>query len=132
MLDPSSAGHILQYQHSIVPNRFVILTSQGTEIYEKLRPVDILAEILRERNGPDCEEVKHYFMELGNDQACAMALCIACTHQNMTNYAKLVEWATRAFFLYGGDPKEIHHPIHQMTHNFGSVPQSKSESKIRF
>uniref|UniRef100_A0A0A9XMF7 Nuclear pore complex protein Nup155 n=1 Tax=Lygus hesperus TaxID=30085 RepID=A0A0A9XMF7_LYGHE len=130
VLDPFSAGHILQYQQSVPSNRFVILTPQGTEVYEKLRPVDILAEILRERNGPDCEEVKHYFMELGNDQACAMALIIACAYQNQTNHTKLVEWATRAFFLYGGDPKEMIHPMHQMTHHFGSVPQSFRPNQV--
>ncbi|CAB0016280.1 unnamed protein product, partial [Nesidiocoris tenuis] len=60
---------------------------QGTEIYEKLRPVDILVEILKERNGPDCEEVKQYFSELGYDQACAMALIIACSSKE-PNHAR--------------------------------------------
>ncbi|XP_024084605.1 nuclear pore complex protein Nup154 isoform X1 [Cimex lectularius] len=109
------SGHILVYQQNIDPNRFILLTPQGTEVYEKLRPVDILAEVLREKNGPDCNEIKQYFLEQGTDQACAMALILACNF--MTTQAQLAEWATRAFFLYGGDPKHIIQPAQHFNIN---------------
>lgn len=113
-------GHLLVYQQNYHPDKFVVLTHQGVEIYEKLRPVDILAEMMRDRNGPDCEDIKKYFADHGTDQACAMALILACN--NITN-TQMAEWATRAFFLYGGDPRHTIQHLPQQTLLQYSLPQ---------
>lgn len=82
--------------------RFVLLTPQGAEILKKLRPVDMLVELLTESNGPDSELVKSYFSSQTEQQAAATCLILACNHS--TRNVQLAEWATRAFFLYGGEP----------------------------
>jgi hypothetical protein len=61
---------------------FKIHFIQGAEIYEKIRPVDVLMELLRDCSGPDNEIIKNYFNLQGADQACATALIIACNHNN--------------------------------------------------
>ncbi|KAK9508420.1 hypothetical protein O3M35_005984 [Rhynocoris fuscipes] len=114
-------GNLLVYQQNYPPEKFVVLTHQGAEIYEKLRPVDILAEIMRDRNGPDCEEVKKYFNDFGTDQACAMALILACN--NLMTNTQMAEWATRAFFLYGGDPRHAIQHLPQQSLFQYSLPQ---------
>nr|CAD7193577.1 unnamed protein product [Timema douglasi] len=88
--------------------KYVILTSQGVELYKKLRPVDLLQQLLIIGNGPDNDSVKKYFEVLGPDQACANCLILACL-DNTTN-SQVSDWATRAFFLYGGDPQTSHTP----------------------
>lgn len=109
LTDRGLHGHFLVYQQNYPQDRFIILSQQGTDIYEKLRPVDIFGELMREKGGPDCEEVKQFFAQHGSDQACAMALILACDQTNQ----HMAEWATRAFFLYGGDPKYVLQTIQQ-------------------
>lgn len=54
--------------------------------------MDIFGELMREKGGPDCEEVKQFFAQHGSDQACAMALILACDQTNQhvsTNFNEL-------------------------------------------
>nr|CAD7455400.1 unnamed protein product [Timema tahoe] len=88
--------------------KYVVLTSQGVELYKKLRPVDLLQQLLVIGNGPDNDSVKKYFEVLGPDQACANCLILACL--DSTTNSQVSDWATRAFFLYGGDPQTSHTP----------------------
>lgn len=90
-------------QHIEPPRKFIVLTTQGAHIVMKLRPVDLLREILMENKGPDSEFVKAYFQSQNEDQACATCLILACL-ENIQNI-QISEWATRAFFMYGGEPK---------------------------
>lgn len=85
----------------IIISRLLFL--QGVEIYAKLRPVDMLAQLLKDGGGPESSSVKQFFQEQSEDQSCAMCLVLACNinAQNIT----ISDWATRAFFLYGGEPK---------------------------
>ncbi|KAI5740100.1 hypothetical protein M8J76_000495 [Diaphorina citri] len=90
-------------QHYERPAKYVALGPHGVEIYAKLRPVDMLAQLFKDGNGPESQSVKQYFQAQSEDQACASCLILACNSnaQNIT----ISEWATRAFFLYGGEPK---------------------------
>lgn len=45
---------------------------------KNLRPVDVLAQLLLQYQGPDSEGVKSYFQSQTEDQACATCLLIAC------------------------------------------------------
>lgn len=76
---------------------------KGTEIFLKLRPVDILRQIMTERGGPENDAVKAFFEVQTEEQACATCLILACLES--TRNAQLADWATRAFFLYGGEPR---------------------------
>lgn len=89
--------------------RYVALGPSGVEIYAKLRPVDMLAQLLKDGNGPESLSVKQYFQTQSEDQACASCLVLAC-NTNAQNIA-VSEWATRAFFLYGGEPKFAPSPL---------------------
>ncbi|KAJ1526290.1 hypothetical protein ONE63_009443 [Megalurothrips usitatus] len=90
-------------QHIEPPRKYIVLTPQGTEIFNKLRPVDILRQIMTERGGPENDAVKTFFEVQSEEQACATCLILACLES--TQNAQLAEWATRAFFLYGGEPR---------------------------
>lgn len=71
----------------------------------KLRPVDILRQLLIDSNGPDSDAVKSFFMVQREDQACATSLILASLEG--TQNIDLAEWATRAFFVFGGEPKLV-------------------------
>lgn len=49
---------------------------------KKLRPVDMLIEVLVESNGPDSEAVKSYFVSQTEPQACATCLILACNQSS--------------------------------------------------
>ncbi|GLG97236.1 Nuclear pore complex protein Nup155 [Gryllus bimaculatus] len=92
-------------QHMEPPRKYIAFTSQGIEILLKLRPVDVLKQLLLDSHGPDGPAVQRFFKEIREDQACACALILAC--QDSTQNGQIVDWASRAFFLYGGEPKNL-------------------------
>lgn len=91
-------------QHIESPKKFVFLTTQGVIIGYKPRIVDQLKQLLLENQGYDNDAVKSFFLLHSSPQsnACAIALIIACDSYP-PGEEKLVEWATSAFFHYGGD-----------------------------
>lgn len=94
---------LLIRQHMEPPRKFVVLTSNGVQVFLKMRPVDILRQILADSHGYDNELIKSFFTILNNDQACATSLILASL-ENEENI-DIAEYATRAFFLFGGEPK---------------------------
>lgn len=84
----------------------MILTSQGVYIFLKLRPVDVLKNLLQESHGMESEMVKTYFKIQGEDQACASSLILACLTSAQNH--EIAEYATKVFFMLGGEPKLIH------------------------
>lgn len=90
-------------QHAELPKKYVVLTSHGVQIFVKLRPVDILKQILKDSHGQDTEALKTFFLIQKEDQACATALILASLE--IGDDIEVAEYATRAFFLFGGEPK---------------------------
>lgn len=90
-------------QHSEPPKKYVVLTAEGVYIFLKLRPVDILRQLLTESQGLNSEDIKHFFMIQKEEQACATSLIIASLDVDVD--LELAEYATTAFFLYGGEAK---------------------------
>ncbi|KAL3272939.1 hypothetical protein HHI36_014397 [Cryptolaemus montrouzieri] len=90
-------------QHYEPPRKYVVLTSQGVHILLKFRPVDLLKQLLLDGRGGDSEAIKSFFIIETEDQACATSLILASL-ESQTN-VELAEAATRAFFIYGGEPK---------------------------
>ncbi|CAC5400979.1 NUP155 [Mytilus coruscus] len=88
-------------QHSDLPRKFVLLSAQGSHILTKLRPVDQLRMLLIEYQGPDADEVKGFFRLHKIEQACATCLILACSR--IAADQQVSNWATMAFFMYGGD-----------------------------
>lgn len=94
-------------QHSQPPRKYVVLTAQGAHVFLQLRPVDVLRQLLVDCHGPDNDAVRSFFMIQKEDQACATTLILACL-ESLQN-VEVAEWATRAFFLYGGEPTLLQH-----------------------
>ncbi|KAJ8983036.1 hypothetical protein NQ317_014334 [Molorchus minor] len=90
-------------QHLEPPHKYVVLTSQGVQIFIKLRPVDLFKQILQESHGHDTDALKAFFMILKEEQGCATSIILASLEsaENM----EIAEYATRAFFMFGGEPK---------------------------
>ncbi|XP_014476453.1 PREDICTED: nuclear pore complex protein Nup155 isoform X3 [Dinoponera quadriceps] len=97
---PQGEPPLLVRQHMEPPRKFIFLTAQGAIILMQVRPVDILRQLLLEQRGPDTEPVRAYFQSQSLEQACATCLILATLASSQN--AQLSEWATRAFFLYGG------------------------------
>ncbi len=95
-------------QHAQPARTFVLISAQGTHIVSKLRPVDHLRQLLLEQNGPDGEAVKAFFQLHGEAQAAATSLILACS-QSVAD-SQVTDWATRAFFMYGGEPRLVFPP----------------------
>lgn len=110
-------------QHMEPPKKFVLLTAQGAQVITKLRPVDLLRQILIDK-GPDSEAVKSYFQIQKEEQACATCLILACLESQQNK--QISEWATRAFFLYGGEPKAAN-PI-----PINTVPQTQAGTPYQY
>lgn len=92
-------------QHAEAPRKYVALTAHGAHILLKLRPVDILRQLLIDHRGPDSEVVKMYFIMQKEEQACATSLILASLEEAQNQ--DVAEWAARAFFMFGGEPRLI-------------------------
>ncbi|GJQ73093.1 Nup154 [Trypoxylus dichotomus] len=92
-------------QHVVPPRKYVVLTTHGAHIFLKFRPVDLLRQLLVDSRGQDTDAVKNFFALQQCDQACATNLILACLDDPQNS--EVSEYATRAFFLYGGEPKVV-------------------------
>ncbi|XP_015372250.1 PREDICTED: nuclear pore complex protein Nup155-like [Diuraphis noxia] len=99
---------------------YITLAPQGLEIFEMLRPYDTLCELLASSQGSETDAIKTYFKNFTDNQACVACLTIICD-QSLKNI-KIKEYATRAFFTHGGEPKLVTENVHELTR----VPQSNS------
>ena len=93
-------------QHTQAPRKFVLISSHGTQIVSKLRPVDHLRQLLIDNGGPDNDVIKAFFGLHNETQAAATCLVLA-TSQAIKD-TQVAEWATRAFFLYGGEARLLY------------------------
>ncbi|CAH1175574.1 unnamed protein product [Phaedon cochleariae] len=89
-------------QHAELPKKYVVLTSHGVQIFVKLRPVDLLRQILKDSHGQDTEALKAFFAVQKEEQACATSLILASSG---SEEEEVSERATRVFFLFGGEPR---------------------------
>ncbi|XP_074640475.1 nuclear pore complex protein Nup155-like [Tubulanus polymorphus] len=92
---------IVVSQHIQPIRRFVLLSSKGSHLMDKYLPVNQLQQLLIRNQGADNEEVKAFFQLHKEEQACATCLILCCSRSPSNQH--IVEWATRAFFLYGGE-----------------------------
>uniref|UniRef100_A0A673ZK87 Nuclear pore complex protein Nup155 n=1 Tax=Salmo trutta TaxID=8032 RepID=A0A673ZK87_SALTR len=106
----------------------------GSHIFHKLRPVDQLRHLLVSGTGGESEEVKRFFKLHREEQACATALILSCSSASCDR--EVSQWATRAFFRYGGEvplgshmsvgSSPIPNPSFLATPAPGMMPQSVS------
>ncbi|XP_030624241.1 nuclear pore complex protein Nup155 [Chanos chanos] len=100
-LIPLTDSPVVVQQHNTPPQKFVLLSAQGSHIFHKLRPVDQLRHLLVSSGGGESEEIERFFKLHREEQACATALILACSTAVCDREVSL--WATRAFFRYGGE-----------------------------
>ncbi|NXK61143.1 NU155 protein, partial [Sylvietta virens] len=98
---PITDSPVVVQQHMLPPKKFVLLSAQGSFMFNKLRPVDQLRHLLVSNTGGDGEEIERFFKLHQEDQACATCLILACS--NAACDREVSAWATRAFFRYGGE-----------------------------
>uniref|UniRef100_A0A3B4XD68 Nuclear pore complex protein Nup155 n=1 Tax=Seriola lalandi dorsalis TaxID=1841481 RepID=A0A3B4XD68_SERLL len=98
---PITDSPVVVQQHNIPPQKFVLLSAKGSHIFQKLRPVDQLRHLLVSCAGGESEEIERFFKLHREEQACATALILACS--NAASDREVSQWATRAFFRYGGE-----------------------------
>ncbi|KAJ3356583.1 hypothetical protein HDU91_005527, partial [Kappamyces sp. JEL0680] len=75
----------LATQFEFVSRRFYILTNGGLTTLVKLRPVDILLQLIHSCPPGDFRPFKEFFYSFGPDQSCAMTLAIACGHSSISH-----------------------------------------------
>ncbi|XP_033636336.1 nuclear pore complex protein Nup155-like [Asterias rubens] len=87
-------------QHTVTSPSYVLLSSKGSYLVNKLRPVDQLRQLMLNNMGPDNPVVESFFKLHKEDQACATCLILACSRASSD--VQVTAWATQAFFQYGG------------------------------
>lgn len=109
-LRPSSReGHnppLVVKQHFEERRKFILLTSDGVHIFHKYRPIDQLHLLLMENQGSESPAVRSFFQSTKLTEACLTSLILASS-SNLPQEKQLVEWATLAFFRYGGEPRLV-------------------------
>uniref|UniRef100_A0A672ZD62 Nucleoporin 155 n=1 Tax=Sphaeramia orbicularis TaxID=375764 RepID=A0A672ZD62_9TELE len=98
---PITDSPVVVQQHNIPPQKFVLLSAKGSHIFQKLRPVDQLRHLLVSCAGGESEEIERFFKLHREEQACATSLILACSRA--ASDREVSQWATRAFFRYGGE-----------------------------
>jgi nuclear pore complex protein Nup155 len=101
--------------------RFVMITPQGCFMWNKLRPIDQMCYALLENNGPNSDLVRLFFKMLySRSEACA--LCLAVALSRLTVDTRMSEWATQAYFIYGGEAEIRKRSLIQPQQGFNSTP----------
>lgn len=98
---PITDSPMVVQQHNVPPQKFVLLSAKGSHIFQKLRPVDQLRHLLVSCAGGESEEIERFFKLHREEQACATSLILACSAAACDR--EVSQWATRAFFRYGGE-----------------------------
>ncbi|XP_055009950.1 nuclear pore complex protein Nup155 [Boleophthalmus pectinirostris] len=98
---PITDAPVVVQQHNVPPQKFVLLSAKGSHIFQKLRPVDQLRHLLVSCAGGESEDIERFFKLHREEQACATSLILSCSTAACDR--EVSQWATRAFFRYGGE-----------------------------
>uniref|UniRef100_A0A8C2EBY7 Nuclear pore complex protein Nup155 n=1 Tax=Cyprinus carpio TaxID=7962 RepID=A0A8C2EBY7_CYPCA len=123
-LVPVTDSPLVVQQHSVPPQKFVLLSAQGSHIFHKLRPVDQLRHLLVSSAGGESEEIERFFKLHGEGQACATALILACSSAACDREVSV--WATRAFFR---SDMNLYHCLYVLNIWDGSLSMETSITK---
>ncbi|XP_064386411.1 nuclear pore complex protein Nup155-like isoform X2 [Halichondria panicea] len=99
---PTPSPPTLVTQHARPSRQFVLLTTQGSYIVTKLRPMEQLQFLLDACKSGTSESIESFFTLFKETQACAMCLILATKSSPQVSAS-----ATEAFFRYGGEPHFI-------------------------
>uniref|UniRef100_A0A665VF31 Nuclear pore complex protein Nup155 n=1 Tax=Echeneis naucrates TaxID=173247 RepID=A0A665VF31_ECHNA len=127
---PITDSPVVVQQHNIPPQKFVLLSAKGSHIFQKLRPVDQLRHLLVSCAGGESEEIERFFKLHREEQACATALILACS--SAASDREVSQWATGAFFRYGGEAQMRFPAAMASPSNVGPVMSSPAPGNIPF
>ncbi|CAB1318328.1 unnamed protein product, partial [Coregonus sp. 'balchen'] len=116
---PLTDSPVVVQQHNVPPQKFVLLSAKGSHIFHKLRPVDQLRHLLVSGTGGESEEIERFFKLHREEQACATALILACSSAACDR--EVSQWASRAFFRYGGEAQMRFASAHSAPSNVGAL-----------
>lgn len=98
---PHTEPPAVAVQHATPPPRFILLSAQGSYLFQKLRPVEQLRHLLVSAAGGESDDLQRFFQLHHEDQACATCLILACSRA--AHDSEVSMWAARAFYRYGGE-----------------------------
>lgn len=79
LLLPKDTLNELAIQHFVPPREFVCLSNTGLNLLVKLRPIDLLVNILQHvRSQPDTETIEPFIKKYNPEEVCCMLLMLAC------------------------------------------------------
>ncbi|KAJ3145532.1 hypothetical protein HDU89_007029 [Geranomyces variabilis] len=111
--DPGMMLNELATQLDTPARSFRLLTNQGLWRIKKLRPIDLLCELIAASPDQRSGGFEEFFSTYGPAEACAMCVAVACKHPASESslkeygghkYAQLASAASRLFDDYGGVP----------------------------
>ncbi|KAJ3128459.1 hypothetical protein HK098_004354 [Nowakowskiella sp. JEL0407] len=117
--------HELSTQLEFPQRNILVMTNAGIHIMKKIRPVDILQRLLKEKYGLNSPEMKAFFEDFGTDQTCAMLLAVICLKRVKGSFQlddkQMIATATHIFFE-GGSVVPMPILPTQQTNQFQSTP----------
>ncbi|KAL9646182.1 hypothetical protein ABK040_008055 [Willaertia magna] len=116
LIPTSNPLNELSIQHIKPPREFVCLSNNGIHLLVKLRPIDLLQQILQQSQSEKL--LQKFFYTYGFDESCSMCVLLASSppqyntvisqdSQKFINLydEQLIKKAEEAFFKYGGEPR---------------------------
>ncbi|TMS38870.1 hypothetical protein L596_005499 [Steinernema carpocapsae] len=101
---PEMSPPLTVYQHSVKPDRFFFMTSDGVASVDRLRPTDIFRNILASY-GSESKQSSSFCAMHGPKNAMTMLLSILCSTD--CGDARVKNEAQRAFFVFGGEAQTL-------------------------
>ena len=103
---PTYYWNELAAQFDFEPRKMFLLTNGGLSTLIKLRPIDLLINMMNMTSLSSNQPYQDFFKAFGADQSCAMCLAIACAHPTITGGqfaipANVTEIASKLFFELG-------------------------------
>lgn len=88
--------------------QFYLLTNNGLTTVTKLRPIDILLQLINSSPTSDVRSFKDFATSFGHEQVCAMSIAIACEHPlvmyGVSGKTHIRNMASKLYFDLGGHP----------------------------
>lgn len=85
-----------------IPKKIILLTNQGAHIVELFKSADLLQQVLITCRGAHHDAVKTFFEVHTEPESSATSLMLACMESTVGT--EISQWASQAFFRYGGEP----------------------------
>uniref|UniRef100_A0A8C8GPQ0 Nuclear pore complex protein Nup155 n=1 Tax=Oncorhynchus tshawytscha TaxID=74940 RepID=A0A8C8GPQ0_ONCTS len=114
---PLTDTPVVVQQHNVPPQKFVLVSAKVQSRFYSL--FYTLRHLLVCGTGGESEEVERFFKLHREDQACATALILSFSSAACDR--EVSQWATRAFFRYGGEAQMRFPSAHSAPSSIGAL-----------